>query len=259
MNTTQRTYASGVTIQLGMLSAAFDLAPVRAKGISRTTVCPTCLADGDIERLHQQMICDQGHVTTLAEAPRALEADGRLIPLTEEDHEALRANEVETGLLDLHVCPSADLEAATRPGEAAYRVRIPRKGRVGEQYALLRELAKSPGLALYGVLKVNGRNNPQPYRLGVWKDQLVVQSLVRPDGLAEVDTIEAEAPAELVEMGRQFMSSIAAPFDADLLSDERKVRTEAILSRGAPTLVPTPAEGLMEQLAAALERTREVA
>jgi len=254
MSTTQRSFASGITFSLGLLSAQFDVAPIRLPEKRRVSVCPEC--EGNI-KLTQVMHCPNGHQMDLASAARAVEVDGELIGLSEDDVLDLREDEgVQTGLLALEVCPRAELEVATRPGESQYRVRLNKKARSGEQYALFLRLATHPDLALYGVVKLNGRVTPTPFRLGVWQGQLVLTSLIRPSNLAEIDQIDADCSDELLALGEQYMAAVAQPFDAESLTDGRKVRLDALLKgkTAAPAIVVTPAvtRSLEELLTAAL-------
>jgi hypothetical protein len=133
-NTPQRTFASGVTFQLGLLSASFDVAPVKAPRSKRVTVCSECT---ELTRLSQVMVCtrDPEHQFDLASATRAMEIDGVLRPLSEDDLLDLREDDIETGVLNLSVCPTAELDEATRSSDSGYRVRLNKKARGSEQYA----------------------------------------------------------------------------------------------------------------------------
>jgi hypothetical protein len=257
-NTPQRTFASSVTFSHGLLSAVFDVVPIRLPEKRRVSVCPTC---SGLHKLVQVMHCpvDDSHQFDLASAARAIEVDGELVPLPEEDLATLADDGMPTGALALSVCPAAELEAQTRPGEGQYRVRLNKKARSGEQYALFLALVADDTVAYYGEAKLNGRVTPTPFRLGVWQGQLILTSLVRPEALAEVDAIEAECSEELIALGRQYTAAVMAPFNPELLIDSRKVRLEGILARGeaapvALAIVPAPKKGqsLEELLSAAL-------
>lgn len=229
MNTSQRTFASGVTFSYGLLSAVFDVAPIRLPEKRRVSVCPVC--EG-LHKLAQVMHCpnDAGHQFDLVKAARAIEVDGELVPLPEDDLAVLRDDGMPTGEMTLVVCPAAELEEATRPGESQYRVRLNKKARSSEQYALFLVLAADKDVAYHGEVKLNNRVTPMLFRLGVWQGQLVLTSLVRPEALAPVDEIEAQCSPELIALGRQYTQSVMAPFNADLFVDARKVRLEAILA-----------------------------
>lgn len=228
-NTAQRTFASGITFKYGLLSAVFDVAPVRVPEKRRVSVCPVC--EG-LHKLNQVMHCpiNPEHQFDLAKAARAIEVEGALVSLPEDDLAALGDDGMPVGELSLVVCPAAELEAATRPGESQYRVRLNKKVRSGEQYALFLALVSDPEVAYYGEVKLNNRVTPMPFRLGVWQGQLVITSLVRPEALAAVDEIEAECSPELIALGQQYTQSVMAPFNADIFVDARKVRLEAILA-----------------------------
>lgn len=263
-NTTQRTFASGVTFQLGMLSATFDVAPVKAPRSKRVTVCSDC---EELTKLSQVMQCPnvEEHKFDLASAARAMEIDGELQPLSEDDLLDLKEDEIETGVLNLSVCPTSELDEATRASDSGYRVRLNKKARGSEQYALFMALASDPDLCLYGVAKLNGRVSPTPFRLGVWQGQLVLIGVTRPDALAQVDAIECECSEELVAMGRQYMQSVSAPFDEELLVDSRKAKLEAIIATKQPAVAKAKTKAskaepsLLAILTAAMEKKTRAA
>jgi non-homologous end joining protein Ku len=251
----QRTFASNVSVNLGMLTTQLDLVPVRATQRSRHTLCPDCAVP---TRVNQRLVCPNNpdHEIDRETAPRGIEdPDGNLVPLTAQDLASLGEVEAEPGIIRLSVCPATELEENTRPGEAQYRVRLPKKSRSGEAYAVLLSLASDPSLAFYGLLKPNGRSATQPVRLTVWRGQLVLQSLLRPEALAPTDDVRAEASDELVALGHQFAQASCAPFDPSVFVDARQQLYARLVEGSTEVTAPIAPKtsSLEEMFAAALK------
>lgn len=255
----QKTFASAVSFQLGLLTVLADVVPVRrtgsAKAASFVNICPECV---EPTRPKQQYVCEHGHgpygPTDLV---KARDTEDGLRRFSAEEVSAVRESEVPAGVMTLNVCPAAELEAATRPSEQSYRLRLGKKSQPGA-YVLLRALASNPDVGLYGVCKLNGRVAPTPYRLTVWRDQLVIQSLIRPADVAEGEEIEGDVDEALLDMGNDLIKKLSKPFDPELLTDERVAKLAEIVQTQTGEVTPLPikskpASDLMAQLAAALE------
>lgn len=254
----QRTFASAVSFQLGLLTVLADVVPVRktnsAKATSMINICPECV---EPTKPTQQYVCEHGHGPFgAAELSKARQTEEGLRRFTTEEVESVRESDVPSGVMTLNVCPAAELEATTRPSEQSYRLRLGKKSQPGA-YVLLRTLASDPELALYGVCKLNGRVAPVPFRLLVWRDQLVIQSLIRPADVAVSEAIVGDVDEALLGMGKELLTKLSKPFDAELLTDERVAKlamitaTKAIAADTAPGPMKKPTD-LMSQLAVAL-------
>jgi len=242
--TEQANSNSGITFTLGLVSASFDLATIRKPNATTATagnkeVCATCDTPTLVKK---QSVCPEGHVGT----PRkARPVNGQLVFVSKEEIQQVKDSGLPEKLLDLRVCPTTELEAATRPDAAQYRVRLPKgKGVDPRMYTLFMRLASSPGLALYGMAKLSGTSTPRPYRLMVWNGQLILQGLIPPHEIAPMDEEIPDACAEkLVEMGIEFVSRSAQPFDAGALTDERTGALDALLAAKLDgTTVPEPVD-----------------
>lgn len=256
--TQQRTFASGLSIQLGLLTVIADAVPVRAtnsaKAVSFVQVCPVC---PEPTKPQQEYACPNGHGPFApSELDKARQTETGLKRIPKDDVESVQETGVSKGILTLNVCSSEELEDATRPDTASYRLRLGAKSQVGS-YVLLRELVRNPQLAFYGVCQVNGRVTPLPFRLVVWRDQLVMQSLIRPADVAVSEVIENVVDENLLGMGKELVEKLVKPFDADALVDDRIAKLQAIITSlsGEPVSVVKPkvTNDLMEQLRVALE------
>lgn len=256
----QRTFASSLKFRMGLVSLEADAVPIKrtnsSKDVSFVNVCPDC---GVSLKGGQRFVCENSHGPFLpSELKKARETDEGLVPMTAEDIAAVAGNFVE-GVMEMSVCPRSELDENTRPGETAYRLRPGKKGDPSG-YAILREMARHPDLALMGVMKLNGQMSPTPYALQVWGDQVVLQSLIRPQDLAERDEIDATPDERLVGMAMELMQTNNKAFDASALADERISRLATVLAtKGGTqpteaTVVPMKKDDLFAALAASLDK-----
>jgi non-homologous end joining protein Ku len=242
-------------LQLGLLTVVADAVPVRRTGTEKKTslslVCKT-----HNTKPSQRYFCEECDIHyTPADLGKARETDEGLRQLTAEEIESVKDAGVPVGILNLQVCSAEELEIATRPSEQSYRLRLGKNSQSGA-YALLRALVSDPSSALYGVCRLNARVAPTPFRVVVWRDQLVLQSLIRPADVGESEETPGEVDEALLGMGKELLAKLTKPFDADLLTDERVAKLAAIVAAEAPEIVPAKkvqSVDLLAQLAAALE------
>jgi non-homologous end joining protein Ku len=265
-DTAPRQKPSGtLTFQLGLFSLTAEAVPVRVTSVRPAAlkqICPDCLPTPVAPK--QIYRCDAGHEHPSAELAKARpEGTGKaqkLIPLTQAEVDAIKAPgpDYVEGVMEIQVCDAAELDAATLPDDAAYRVRPDAKS--VKNYALLMDMCGDASTALYGVVKV-GSSAPKPYRLRVWEGQLTMQSLIRPENIADRDNIEQpEANDKLRNMAAMLVEQVKAPFDAKLLADSRVERLAAILAAKetgasaveAPLAAPSTDNDLMAMLEASL-------
>lgn len=255
--TQQRAFASDVVVSLGsLLSLSVDVVPIKVpNAIERTSLkslCPDCEAP---TALAQKMVCATHGIATKVDKGRLIDKD-TLVRLTDEEVEAFKyGGSVEPGTLELHICPASQIESVTRPGESAYRLRLGKKKRSADHYALLAKLVADGTAAFYGTARLNGKCNNTPFRLEVWGDQLVLQSLLRPEDLAQRDEVPAACPDKALSMGRLLVEHLIEDFDAETLVDARITKLADLMatkSGEAPVeLVRTPE--IPDDLIAALE------
>jgi non-homologous end joining protein Ku len=252
----QKPYAS-LTFQLGLFGLTAEAVPVRVtnstKAVAFKNICPDCAVPTLPKQLYR---CDAGHEHTSGELAKARLEGKELIPVSAEVVEKVKAPDVIAGVMELQACPAAELEASTLPDDTAYRIRPDKKN--AKNYALMLGLAGDPETALYGVVKL-GASSPKPYRLKVWEGQLIVQSLIRPENVAERDEIDVVEPeAKLVSMAQALVEAVKEPFNAALLADTRLERLEKLMAN-LPACAPVEEaaaedpDDLMALLEAALD------
>lgn len=261
--------ASKVLLDLGPMfqlyvDAVAVKAPGAAKKLQTKRCCPICAQDGRAVRINMQNHCaEHGQ---LDETVPAVEVNGELKLVEAEAVKAVKT----AGVAERHVAfqwsPVEQLEAATRPGEQAFRLRLPKDmAAAADLYALFAHLVKSTGLAFYGYGKLNNRLNAQWYRLECWREQLVLQSLLNPHDLAEADYTAGELSekgAKVAPMAETFITSAAVDLDTAIFADDRAERLLALAEGAAPALatVPKGEKGdSMDSLLAALEASLKAA
>lgn len=273
MGSEQKSTASNFTLRLGLASISVDVAPIRktnsAKAVSLVTTCPTCALS---VRGGQRFFCPDEHGPFLpSELTRARETEDGLVPLTADEVAELKDN-YPTGVFEMHVTERSELAKVARPDGAAYRLRIPtKKGtrplspktreELARQYDVFRAMASHPTLCLYGVAKVNGNVATQGYRLDVWEGQLLLQSLVRPQDLAELDEMPSgAADPKLLSMAAELMETMADAVDIEVFSDERRQTLAKILAAKSGEIIEpkaVEADDLILNLERALQLARK--
>jgi non-homologous end joining protein Ku len=256
----QKTFASGIQLRLGLFTVIADAVPIRqpnsAKSVSFSLVCPDC---DEPQKVQQQYQCPAGHGPfTPAQLHRARETEDGLVPMSAEDL-AKVAGEFIEGAMELRVVSREDVEAKTRPDGGAYRLRLGGKKKDASALAyttLIEAMKANSDKVLLGVLKLNGRVAPTPYKLEVWEGQLILQSLVRPQDLAERDDLPEGVDEKYVAMASQLIEQMVEPFDPELLADERVQRLAEVLAEKEGDVVaiaPKKSAGSADDLMAALE------
>lgn len=265
----QRAFATGVSFSLfGLMNVALDVVPQKvpnaAKGKSFRLACPTCT--GSVSQFYA---CADGHGRadgmsfTEVDLIRAREVDGVLVPFTDEEVAAVReAGEVSAMTIAIH--PAAQVEAATRVGEAGYRLRPGKKAKATEQqvYGVLRALAADPELAFVGTLLLP-KTSEKVYRITVWNDQLVMHELIRPEMVAPADDVsDAVAPDPLVAQAQEMAKLVVTEFEAAQYHDGAVDRLAAALEAKATGETPVVAAAVVaaeSSLEAMLARAVEAA
>jgi hypothetical protein len=221
----------------------------------------------------QRFICSKDHGPFLpSELHKARRTEDGLVPFTVEELAAV-ADEMPVGIFEMNVCERAELEEHTRRADNAYRLRLPTKSgtkklsaktleMLAGQYNIFRVMASHPELALYGMAKIGGNIATSGYTLDLWGDQLILQSLVRPQDLAERDELPSvPTSGKLASMATELMETMLAPLDIGVFDDTRKSKLDTILASKAGTEV-APAEAPpveVDDLVASLEKALQAA
>lgn len=270
INKPQRATAGGVrvTIDGTMLNLSADLCTVRRSAKHFTNICPTCEESRDTEtdptQLEQRYVCvEHGHGPFLTgEVAKAREHEGRLVAVAEEARIAAAEPDLPVGVIALSVFPAEQIEAMCRPGDTAYRLRPMKKGgtHLG-LYAFLRQVTASGKYAMVG--EMNLRGGQKMYRLEVWSGQLVLQSLVRPEDIADVDDVDGEVDEKELTMGFKLLDAVCEEFDPAAFADRRQARIAAAVEAAAaspqtgdaPAEAPVVAPAATDEVLAMLEAT----
>lgn len=170
--------------------------------------------------------------------------DGTLVPVEKEVIKEAKTSELPKDVLNLTVHDAAEVDAALIPEGATMYVFEPDfSDPVNVQWhsLLLSVLTENTEFALVGVC--NLRNSEGLFRLGVWRERLVVQKMVYPDQIedhkplddAHLTTVDGPAMKKAVKM----FTKLAAPFDADEYVDSTRERL-AVLASALETGGETP-------------------
>lgn len=253
--------------------------PVEAFGVKRSTssdddsertgstrlVCPETHPGGAV-RVHQKYVCDddshgpfsRGEVHSARELP-----DGKLVKLSAEELEIAKFGEIEKGTMTVKAYPAHQVAATTRPGPKQYRLRAPGKGgAIGDkQYAGLIALVDQPDTVWVGEIRWGA--SFALYRLELWKGQVCVTELLRPDDLADPDDIDVDVSDKDRAAATAFAAMCSADWNpADWTNDVGRRLDEAAAAKLTTNdddnelVAPTPIkEAATFDLAALLEAT----
>ncbi len=225
--TRQRAVASGIQIQLGLLTLVVDAIPVRRPGLSKTGFsrrCPECAVPARVTQVYS--CADQHGPFKESELGRGRDVDGEFVAVSEEEYEEAMGTGIAKGEWPLSVFPADQVTSVTLPDESAYRLR-PGKGTSNKLYGILLGIASDARYALVGELAVKGA--AKPYRLTVWGEMLIAQSIIRPDDLTVPEGTNAEEPdAKIAEMAKALLEGELTDFDADTFRSQRAERLAAL-------------------------------
>lgn len=214
----QRAFSGSVGFSVGPMTVTLEaVSQLRPNVRAATAFTLACPVDGAAVR--QFYRCEDGHGhpdgTPFVESDlaRARVVDGERHVVTKEQITEVTSCGI-VGSTELSVHPAGQVAALVRPGGAGYRLRPAKKAsrQVQEVYAVLLHLAQRSDIALVGELEMP-KTGPKLYRLGHYGGQLTLDELVRPDELAPVDPIDAEAPEKLLAMADEFVAGLARDFD----------------------------------------------
>lgn len=193
-----RAFASGVQFTLfgGTMTMPVDLLPAkRSDGTVRLkTVCPAC-EEG--VALSQRYICpehdDHGPYES-SEAHRAIEVDGLLKKLTDEEIEALKQPTIAEKEATFRVFHAADVERETLPNGSVYRVRPKANAAL---YHLLVDLVSDRTIAF--LAEVTLKSSQKLYRLVSRDGLLTLVELIRPGEFHHIEVSSADYDAAMLE------------------------------------------------------------
>lgn len=253
------TYASGVTISLGLASTVGKLKtlkrPVDA-ATKLTTLCPVCKASP----ARQFYLGECGHVPEdgsvgfkTGQCAKGQKVGDTYVEVTAEEAKAAKAASSAPKILELNVHPAEQVDAQTWPSGSTYWFEPDRQD---DFYAVLAsKIASSPSVAFTGTIVLSG--NEKLVRLLPHNGGIVFQELARP---GELNTFAAEVEAKdkyrvLID---SLTETLVEPFDADkyVSTVGEKFRSLIASKTGEPVAEVTPittASEPVDSLTAALE------
>lgn len=266
----QRAYATGYQITLGMVNVPIDLVPVRRSEANKAKqfkiIAPEDVFPEPTPMEIRYVVPGQEHLGmwTQSECDRGKEIEGSdgsktIVRASDEERSAVisgdEATRLPDGVLELHIFPAEDIDAATVPNMkdgGMYRLRPPaKKGKwvAPQSYLMLRDLIKSmPEKAFIGEISI--REIPRLARLSVWNDQIVLTELVRPSQVAPVDEIDGEYNAALLAKAAELVNALVEDFDPDMFASQIEERAKAFAAAklaeqgdiATPVQIPAPAK-----------------
>lgn len=251
-------WRTNVVLNLGLVGIHVDLWPVKVSGANGSlfrNVCPTCEAPTPCSQFNRCPTCN-GEWTEGELAKARSTGKDTMVKLTPEDIEAIKVA-FPVRQADLKICPSEEFTANTLPNGSAYTLRPTAKSSP-DAYLVLRELvATEPHNTYYGKLKADTSANPQPFRLDIWKGELLMATVIPPSNLDTVGEIKGYAEPRHLGLAKMLVEQEKASFDADFLADTRIDRINEILAAkeaGKPVVAATaPAPPSTDNLMSALE------
>jgi non-homologous end joining protein Ku len=237
-STAQRAAASDVAIGLGLIRTTVDVVPARrSDGEAKfKLICPHCTTP---TRGAQTYICthDEDHQFTSDEADRAIEVDKVLKRVTTDEIAAIKETDLPPGEINFTPVPAAEIEAATLPSGALYRLRP--KADNDQAYGLFAAIVSDPAWAFIGELTM--RSSQKFYRASVWKGQVVLQELVRPSEFHDADSINITIDPRLAAVSAKLVETLAESFDPEAFAN--RVRDRALaLAEAKRSGAPAPAK-----------------
>ena len=239
-----RSYASSVTMRLGVATTVGRLAPIRA---SRSKKLDFKLCTPDAKPVRQVYIDDDGNIYEKDQLGRAREEDGILVPVSTEAVNEAKASELPLNIIDLTVHRAEDVNQYLFPSDNnAYifePVQKSSKGKiiidpVNVQWhdfinVVLRD---NPDIALMGKMNLQGYEGL--YRLGLYQGLITVQKQLYPEDLNQFDFSTPDLDDETREMAVAASRSLIAGFDPSEYRNSISERLAAIQA-GDITIVPT--------------------
>ena len=249
-------YASDVRFTLGLINFQADLMPLTESIVKDTAfklICPTC---PDPIKPEQQYACPSGHGPfKTGDLDRAREVGkDNLVRVTEDEVKSVKEPTLPPKQMVISVFSAVEVEEATRPNGAAYRLRA---DNAKETTSLVADLLLDGKYAFVGEANI-GRSGQKLYRLSVWKGDLVLEELARPEEVVAFTPAHVSYDARLLDMARTFCATQAEAFDPAAYKNlvrERAKALDAAKASGQPTPVTpaTPASTPTDDLLALLE------
>lgn len=271
--TAQKSIASGIRgTMLGLVSFSFDAVPVGRPNAKKDESFK--LLSPAFEPVSQRYINEAGDLFEQRDLVKGrLTDDDKWVAVTPEEVAAAKVGTLEANEITFTVHNAAEVAAATRPGEKAYRLRPSRNSKKNitdadaNLYATIRELVDAQsGLVFIGALRL--RDTRKVYRLEVWDGQLVLAELTCDEDLAERDVITGTVDEAMADQLGELAGLSVSPWDSSVHRWDVAAAVDELVAAkaGSPYIQKVPVapvkdDDLMKVLAAAIaaKKQQEVA
>lgn len=221
-----KSYVAEFQISLFPINLIGKLLTVRRTGSATESalisVCPQCETPNPPKQSYN---CSEGHGPySLSELDKAKKVDGVLVRVDKEAAEEAKTSTLLLNYLDVTVHPKDDILASTYPSANAY-IFVPKVA--NEQYGVLVSVVESSPYAFIG--QVNIKHHECLVQLKVWNGHLILQQLLYPEDVTEVEQTPVKTNQEFLTTLKKFVKSNAKEFEPTDYKNETKVRMAALV------------------------------
>lgn len=224
----RRAVASKVTFSISSL-VRFQADLFSARPTDKTdfkTLCPDCEHPQGVS---ERFTCEKGHGPfTRSQLKHGREIDKTLYATTEEDYAAVKAPTIDKEQpVEVRVFDAKSVTNHVRPTGSSYVLR-PLIGAEATYVALV-SAVEDKRRAFLTELVIRG--SQKLFQIEVWNGCLVLQELVRPSELAQVESIQGKAAKDEVALMRKLIESKVEPFEASQFRSLAQERVAALDER----------------------------
>lgn len=229
-----RSYASAVTMRLGIATTVGRLAPIR---VSRSKKTEFKLCTPTAKPVRQVYIDDDGNIFEKDQLGRAIEQDGVLVPVPLDKVNDAKVSELPLNIMELTVHRRDEIDRFLFPSDNnAYifePVRKTPKGKVindpvnTQWYEFINVVLRdNPGVALLGKMNLQGFEGL--FRLGLYQGLITVQKQLYPEELNQFEFATPELDEETRRLAVAASETLLAEFEPGDYQNNIQARLEAI-------------------------------
>lgn len=237
-----QSFVKDFVISLNPISMSGSLFTVRRTGSAQETalvsICPECENTPTVlKQFYGNGPCGHGPYT-LSDLSKAKKVNGKLVKVGQAEAAAAKESPLPLNLLDLSVHPRDTMEAITYPSTKAY-IFIPSV--VTQPYGVLVNIINSSPFAFVGISNI--KHSETLVRLVAWRGFLILQQILYPEDVSEVEVPEDISTEEFITTMEQFIEKTAKPFEKEDYKNDTKIRLELLVkAMSAGESVPIPVE-----------------
>jgi non-homologous end joining protein Ku len=216
-----QSYVSEFNISLFPISLVGKLVTVKRTGAAQetalTNICPKC----EVPTKPEQFYICPNHTDKYksGELAKAKKVGKDLVRVDPKQAKAAKSSLLPLDLLELTIHPAEEVESQTYRSANAYLF-VPNVQ--SKQYGVLVDIIKDSQYAFIG--QVNIKHNEYLVRLLTWQGFLIVQQLLYPEDVNEVETPVYEHSQEFVDTMLEFVQKNVVEFSAENYKNQAKVR-----------------------------------